>query len=277
MNSTYAKSFYNDIGLRFAQKVFGLKYLHYGYFENLPTTLDALPEAQEVYVQQVLSHIPQDVKKVLDVGCGAGGVALNLVNRNLDVTCVDPDPYMLQKTSELTDHRIKTKNDFYEKADGLPEGQFDMVLMSESCQYVPFSEGFAQHKRFLRPGGYVLISDFFKVKDLDQPYLSKSGHKLEDFVKEAKAQGFEQIVDRDITKQTAPTHDIYQSILKDKAFPVAEALFEYVERRYPRIYKMLGYFMRKKILFLKQKYSHQGADIFVQYKSYRIMLFQKKI
>lgn len=276
MNSTYGKSFYNDIGLRFAQKVFGLKYLHYGYFENVPTTLDQLPAAQEVYVQQVLSHIPADVKKILDVGCGAGGVALNLVNRGMDVTCVDPDPFMLEKTSELTNHRIQKKNDFYEKADGLPENHFDMVLMSESCQYVPFGEGFRQHRRFLRPGGYVLISDFFKIRDLDLPYLSKSGHRFEEFVKEAAAQGFELVTDRDITRQTAPTHEIYQKILLEKAFPVAEALFEYVERRYPKFYKMMVYFVGKKVLFLKQKYSSQGADIFIKYKSYRILLFKKK-
>lgn len=276
MESTYAKNFYNDIGLRFANKVFGLKYLHYGYFDGLPTTLDALPEAQEIYVQQVLSHIPADVKKVLDVGCGAGGVALNLVNRGLDVTCCDPDPYMLQKTSELTGNRIKTKNDFYEKAQGLPEGGFDMVLMSESCQYVPYGEGFAQHKKHLRPGGYVLISDFFKVRELDKPYLSKSGHKFDEFVAEAKRQGFELQVDRDITKQCAPTHDIYQKILLEKAFPVAEALFEYVSRRYPKFYKMMKYFVGEKVLFLKQKYSSQGADIFTQYKSYRILLFKKQ-
>jgi hypothetical protein len=182
---------------------------------------------------------------------------------------------MLQKTSELTNHRIKTKNDFYEKAEGLPVGGFDMVLMSESCQYVPYGEGFAQHAKHLRPGGYVLISDFFKIRDLDAPYLSKSGHKLEEFTGEAKRQGFELIVDRDITKQCAPTHDIYQKILLEKAFPVAEALFEYVSRRYPKIYKMLKYFVGEKVLFLKQKYSSQGADIFQKYKSYRILLFRK--
>lgn len=275
MNKTYAKNFYNDIGLRFAQKVFGLKYLHYGYFDGQPTTLEALPAAQELYVDQVLSHIPQDVKKVLDIGCGAGGVALKLVNRGLDVTCCDPDPYMLQKTSELTNSRIKIKNDFYEKAEGLPAGGFDLVLMSESCQYVPYGEGFAQHKKHLRPGGYVLISDFFKVRELDKPYLSKSGHKLDDFIKEAQRQNFELLTDRDITKYCAPTHDIYQKILLEKAFPVAEALFEYTVRKYPRSYKIIKYFFGEKVLFLKRKYSSQGADIFCQYKSYRILLFKR--
>lgn len=276
MKSTYQKNFYNDIGLRFASKVFGLKYLHYGYFENLPPTLDSLPKAQEAYVEKVLEQLPGGIKNVLDVGCGAGGVAQKLVARGLQVTCVDPDPFMLKKTSEATNHQIKTHNDFYEHAQGLPEKNFDVVLMSESCQYVPFSKGFSQHKRLLKTGGYVLISDFFRIRELDQPYLSKSGHKLEEFLKEASDQGFDLLANIDITTPTAPTHDIYQDILSNKAMPVAEALVEYVQRRHPRIYKILGFFLRDRVEFLKLKYSSQGSEIFKKYKSYRILLFQLK-
>lgn len=272
----YRKSYFNDIGLRLAQKLFGLEYLHYGLFVNSPRTLAGLPAAQEEYVQKVLGQIPNDgIKKVLDVGCGAGGVAKQLVGRGFEVTCVDPDPYMLDKTFKATDGRIRPVQGLYEEVGELPSGQFDLVLMSESCQYVPFNLAFAQHKKHLRLGGHVLIADFFKVRELDFPYLSKSGHNLKDFLKEADIQGFQLINDIDITQETAPTMDIYQDILSNRAFPVAEAVVEYVDRKFPRIYKVLRYFLGEKALFLKQKYSAQDALTFKKYKSYRILLFKK--
>lgn len=272
----YRKSYFNDIGLRLAHKLFGLQYLHYGFFEKAPRTLQGLPDAQEEYVQKVLAQIPNDgIKKVLDVGCGAGGVAKQLIARGYDVTCVDPDPFMLDRTSKATAQKIKPVRGFYETVGELPSGQFDMVLMSESCQYVPFNLGFAQHRKHLRLGGHVLIADFFKVRPLDFPYLSKSGHPLADFLKEAEQQGFELVRDIDITEETAPTMDIYQDILTNRAFPVAEAVVEYVERKFPWIYRVLRMFVGKKAVFLKQKYSAQDAETFKKYKSYRILLFKK--
>ncbi|MGE0631904.1 MAG: class I SAM-dependent methyltransferase [Pseudobdellovibrionaceae bacterium] len=272
----YRSSYFNDIGLRLAQKLFGLEYLHYGFFEKAPKTLAGLPAAQEEYVQKVLAQIPTEgVTKVLDVGCGAGGVAKQLVSRGYDVTCVDPDPFMLNKTYEATGGKIQRFQGLYEQVTEVPTDAFDMVLMSESCQYVPFTLGFTQHKKHLRLGGHVLIADFFKVRDLDYPYLSKSGHNLNEFLAEAKRQGFELVKDIDITQETAPTMDIYQDILSNRAFPVAEALFEYVERKFPAVYKILRFFVGKKALFLKQKYSAQDALTFKKYKSYRIFLFKK--
>lgn len=272
----FGKNFYNDIGLRFAQKVFGLEYLHYGYFtEGMAHDLATLPKAQEAYVEKVLSKIPGDTKKVLDIGCGAGGVAKKLTDRGLEVMCVDPDPYMIQKTREATNNKISSINAFYEVAEGIPQNQFDLVLMSESCQYIPPGDGFRQHAGALKKGGHVLIADFFKVLPLDKPYLSKSGHDLEPFLAEAKAKGFELVEKIDITKETAPTMDIYQRLLLDKAFPVAEAVIEYVQRRAPWLYKLLNWFAGEKVRFLKTKYEHQGADIFAHYKQYLILLFKK--
>ncbi|PWU22469.1 MAG: hypothetical protein C5B49_00520 [Bdellovibrio sp.] len=273
MKKNYAKSFYNDIGLRLAKELFQLEYLHYGYFADLPPTLAALPQAQEKYVQKVLEQIPGGVREVLDIGCGAGGVAQKLIARNFKVTCVDPDPYMLDKTMEATQRQITPINEFYEVAEKLPEKKFDLILMSESCQYVPFNEGFAQHRRFLKPGGHVLIADFFKIKDLDEPHLSKSGHNYEEFIATARGYGFELVKEIDITKETAPTMDIYQRVIFEKVFPIAEAVVAYLSRRFPKVFSILKYFFAEKADFLKTKYSAQDSVTFMKYKKYFILLF----
>jgi len=69
--------------------------------------------------------------------------------------------------------------------------------------------------------------------------------------------------------------DIYQEIILDKIFPVFEAIFELVSRRYPIIYRILRSLFGKKVGELKEKYSNQGAEIFQKYKGYYILLFKK--
>ena len=70
--------------------------------------------------------------------------------------------------------------------------------------------------------------------------------------------------------------DIYQEILTEKVFPVVEAIFAVLERKFPLSYRLLRRFFSKKVLALKEKYSNQGSRTFSAYKGYFIMLFQKK-
>jgi len=77
---SHKSTYYNDIALRLANNLFGVKHLHYGYFsDGLEPTIENLPEAQERYMKNLLSYIPDDVKKVFDVGCGTGEVAKQLI------------------------------------------------------------------------------------------------------------------------------------------------------------------------------------------------------
>lgn len=270
-----AKTHHNDIGLRLLKKLYGLQYLHYGYFKDMEPSMANLPAAQEAWVQVLLSHIPAGTKDIYDVGCGVGGIAKQLVDRGYKVTCIDPDPYMINQTSAYTNHRVGSRIGYYEKIPDLPENSVDLVLMPESCQYINPREGFDQTKRVLRDGGYFLTADFFKIRELDQPYLSKSGHRLEEFIEFGKKAGFELVKKQDITPETAPTMDIYQRMILDKVQPICEAVLEFVSRIAPWLYKILAFFLRKKVLHLKKKYENQDAETFTRYKGYYILLFKK--
>lgn len=273
---SHSKTYYNDIALKLIQKLFGLDYLHYGYFEaNDPLTLEGLKVAQQKYTDKIISVFPKDVNKVMDVGCGAGGNAKTMVEKGYTVTCVDPDPYLLSKTLEKTQNKIKAIEGLYENVTGVEKESQDLVLMSESCQYISPVEGWDLHRKHVKMGGYVMAVDFFKIRPIDKAYISKSGHELDFFISEADKKGFKLLLKEDITPQTAPTMDLYQTIISDKIFPVFEAIFTFVERKFSFVYKVLSYFLKEKIIFLKEKYSHQDSKIFSHYKGYYILLFQR--
>ncbi len=273
---SHSKTYYNDIALKLIQKLFGLDYLHYGYFEgDLPLTLEGLKIAQQKYTDKIISEFPNEVKSVLDVGCGAGGNAKTMVEKGLQVSCIDPDPYLISKTLEKTNQKIKAYEGLYENVTQVPPESHDLVLMSESCQYISPVEGWDLHRKHVKLNGYVMAVDFFKIKPIDKKYLSKSGHELKSFIEEAEKKGFKLLKKIDITPQTAPTMDLYQSIITEKIFPVFEALFTFINRKFNTIYKVLSYFLKEKVLFLKEKYSHQDSKIFSEYKGYYILLFQR--
>lgn len=269
-------TYYNDIALRLGHRLFGLEHLHYGYFQKgLKPILANVSRAQREYVKNLLTFIPRGVVRIFDVGCGSGGVATQLVKKKYQVICLAPDPFLTAKTEENTGGRVTTITDYYENVTDLPAESFDLILMSESCQYIKIREGWAQNRRFLRPGGYVLIADFFRIRPLDRPGLSKSGHPLEEFLREAEAHGFKLLRRRDITPQVAPTMDIYQEMIHNRVFPVAEALFEMAQRRFPLLYRFLKRILGKRVERLRLKYSQQDSRTFSTYKGYFVLLFQK--
>lgn len=272
----HKKSYYNDIALRVAHNVLGIDHLHYGYFgPGLKPELGNLKKAQDAYLKNLLTFVPKGVKRVFDVGCGTGSVAKELVKRRYELVCLAPDPYLTEQTFQRTGGRVETITDLYENVTHLPPASFDMVLMSESCQYIKVQEGWEQNARFLKPGGWVLIADFFKIRDIDRPGISKSGHNLTDFLAAAEAHGFKLVRKVDITSRVAPTMDIFQGVISGKIFPVLDGIRELVERRYPLTYRLLRALFHKKAEQLHQKYSNQGSEIFCTYKGYFVLLFKK--
>lgn len=275
---TIKSSNYNDIGLRLMNKMFGIQHLHYGYFDKgLKVEISNVSRAQDRYVEKLLSLIPKSVNTIFDVGCGTGGISSKLLEKKKKVYSVAPDPYLTNMTTRKTKGKAKVFTDLYENitTGQVAESSIDLILMSESCQYIKQIEGWKQNYLFLKDKGYVLIADFFKIKKIDRPDISKSGHDIKDFIKIAESTGFKLKKKLDITRQTAPTMKIYQGIIIDYVFPVVEAIFEVFERRFRWTYKILKKIFGKKIGKLHAKYSTQDPKTFSKYKGYFILLFQK--
>jgi MPBQ/MSBQ methyltransferase len=273
----HKNTYYNDIALKLGHKLFGLEHLHYGFFsEKEKPSLENLSKAQNAYAEKLVALIPKTVKKILDVGCGTGGMAEKLVAKKFDVTCIAPDPYLIEKTLERTKNKVKTHTDLYENITDFQPESFDLILMSESCQYIKPDPGWEQNKKVLKKGGYLLVADFFKIRPIDNKYMSKSGQPLDNFLERAKNANFKLVKEIDITKEVAPTMDIYQSVINSQVFPILEAVHELVLRRYPKVYSILSYFLKDKILDKVNKYKMQGSENWVKYKGYYMFLFQKE-
>lgn len=91
--------------------LFNMQDLHYGYWpDDLAVELANIPEAQAAYTDFLSAAIPDGVKTILDVGCGAGNNALRLLEKGYQVDCVSPNGYL----SEVSKQRLGDRVRFFE-------------------------------------------------------------------------------------------------------------------------------------------------------------------
>lgn len=102
--------------------------------------------------------------KIADIGCGTGASTMILA-RDLDaeVTAVDFLPEFLEvlrnrATEQQLEEKIKTLES---SMDALPfnEGEFDVIWSEGAIYNMGFEAGVASWKRYLKPGGKLVVSE----------------------------------------------------------------------------------------------------------------------
>ena len=253
----------------------GSNHLHYGYWEDgLEPTIANLPKAQEAYCQFILSHIPEGTRSILDVGCGVGALSRYLQNAGYDVECVSPSREFARYARELLDEGTLVHECYYE--DFEPQRQYDLVLFSESFQYVKIEQALEKTSHVMKDDGRLLICDFFKTGAPGKSLMG-GGHKLPRFWKAIEAQSLEAIEDIDITDKTAPTMKLVNDMLIAVATPGRALLFNFLHQRHPFLTKFFEWSFRKKLKKVEWKYfsGNRTPAAFAMHKTYRLFVFGK--
>ena len=249
--------------------------LHYGYWaDGLEVSLSNFPLAQEKHTEFILDHIPRGARTVLDVGCGAGALARRLADRGFQVDCVSPSPLLTRRVREVMGQESRIFECRFEEV--TTDKRYDVVLFSESFQYVAKDKAVAQSARYAKEGGFLLICDFFKTDTRGRSPVA-GGHRLSLFRDLMKRSPFEPVEDVDITAQMAPNMLLVNEVLSNVGVPLWELLFLFMTNRLPRLSRFLRWALQRKIEKMERRY-FRGAitpEVFARMKTYRLLVYRR--
>lgn len=109
-------------------------------------------------------------KSILDIGCGSGAQTIDLaMATDARIVAVDNHPpfidQLVRRAADLgLEDRVKGQvgdmNDL-----PFPEGSFDVVWSEGSIFIMGFARGLASWRRLLKPGGFLVVSEFCWLRD----------------------------------------------------------------------------------------------------------------
>ena len=232
-----------DVGLSFIRWLTGAENLHYGLWTGLDVRAENLGRAQAAYTERLFSYLPEGNLRILDVGGGAGETAAKLMARGHDLEIVVPSAFLAARCREnapgATVHEMRFQ-------DFRPARRFDLVLFSESFQYIPRKEVFDLALALLAPGGEILIADCFR-SDAYTPNnglrSAGGGHPISEIRPLIARKGLAIVAEEDITEGVAPSIDLEQALFNVFGHGIERVDAELSERR-PRIRWLLRNVLR---------------------------------
>ena len=263
-----------EIGLVLSRFFFNTEHLHFGYWpDNLPLNIDNLKHAQDYHSDQIINAIPKNVDTILDVGSGSGGLAEKLIEKKFKVDCVSPSEYLSDAIEKKLINKVKVHRSTFENLN--IDKKFDLVIFSESFQYVNIQKTLSKVPNFLNENAHFLICDFFRKPDTSTKLLG-GGHDWDEFCNEISSTSFENILDQDITIETARTYDLINKIINNVAEPVRDLSAKYLESNYPKIMKLLKWYLDQKIKRINRIYfsGSMTGETFINLKTYRLLLYK---
>lgn len=255
--------------LRFMHEVLGLERLHYGLWEDEPLSLEGLKSAQRRYSQVLQSWIPEGVESILDVGAGVGADAQEMSREGYRVEGLSPDPYQEREFTRRTGlpfHLVRFQEFESERA-------YDLILMSESAQYI-WLESLFQKVCELAPGGHLLIADYFLAAE-PEPGNRKTAHPEGSFRRRAEAAGLHLEREEDVTERAAPTLDLAGHWVRSYVEPSLAIGAETLASRRPLLFRIARALLGKRLrrALEKQRRQIDGAE-FRRSMRYKLMLWR---
>lgn len=274
---------YQNAALQYYLEITNSPYLHFGYWEPIPTsveelTIPKLRVAQEAYASHLFSFLPSDIHSVLDVGCGIGGNAAYMLKQGLKVEGLAPDPsqqtQFLSRTEGKAPFHLSTFEQFTEDSQAKSSPPvYDLLLFSESSQYMAAKDIAVGAAHLLGSGGYVLLADMLRTDPKYSEGIFSNCHVSTDLRAAMEQAGFKLIKDEDISAHALPTIDI--CIYNFKAFGLSTIryLANLVAIAVPPLYALVRRLFGKRL----KKLINEGLaapEIFKKHLCYEIQLWQ---
>jgi len=231
-NAKFDKSSY-DLELFLYSKILSNDMLHYGYFEDTSVEPDRISikdfeDAQIRYAQNIIDQISNVNGKILDVGCGMGGLSAMMLNKGYQVEALTPNKNQKQhidsKYPNLVCHNMKFE-------DLIINDKYATIINSESLQYINLNTAFEKIDQLLEKNGRWIVVDYFRTSE-----SAKKPHLQKDFVDEISKRNWKIVFEKDISMNVLPTLKLVSLYANRFFIPLKHFAFEKLRYKKAWIY-----------------------------------------
>jgi MPBQ/MSBQ methyltransferase len=267
---------YQNAALNYYLGLTDSSFLHYGYWAPLPAsseelTIERLRIAQEAYAAKLFAFIPQGVKTVLDVGCGIGGNASYLLDRNFVVEGLAPDPFQQEQFLRHTNDRAVFHLSQFESFKSTHT--YDLILLSESSQYMSAGDIAQCAANLLNPGGSLLLADMMRSDINYKQGIFSNCHVVAELETALQQAGFTSVKTEDISTQIAPTIDLCVENFRRFGLNTIRYLSDLVAIAVPPLHKLLRWMFYRWVHRLIVE-ALDARHIFEKHLCYQVQLWQ---
>jgi MPBQ/MSBQ methyltransferase len=221
----------------------GSPYLHYGYWEQPPIsdedmTVSKLRVAQEAYAAHLASFIPEVTKSVLDVGCGIGGNAAYLLARGFTVEGLAPDTFQEERFIQNTNNQAKFHLSRFE--DFQKTNSYDLILFSESSQYIAADDLAKGAASLLNSGGHLLLCDMMRTDGKYTKGIFSNCHVVDDLHAALTSAGFNLVKTEDISAKVLPSLEVYVYYFRTFGMTTIKYVGDLVAIAVPPLHALFG-------------------------------------
>jgi tocopherol O-methyltransferase len=220
---------YYDLASPYYRSMWG-DHIHHGYWIRGD-------ESKETAQIQLIEHLAQlaNIKtgfRILDIGCGFGGSSLYLTKKyGVNTTGITISPVQVQMAKEAAAKTNLDASFLLMDAEDMQFAQaFDLLWSVESIShYHDPRRFFASAVKFLKPGGYFALTDWFRKGDISPADKKKfiapieegmmvELRAMDDYHDFLVSSGLHVIHRQDLTVNCAKSWDIGLDIIMDKTF-----------------------------------------------------------